>query len=394
MPVTMERLGYVFPRRDRAPVASSAHAYFETIRQRGDAVQAYSFRPADVGTGHDTPNTDPYYSKQLLRPNLGGFLVANTNYHPPTFDTVIDGAKWQSLHYGGDADGVGDTAPTRNLASDMDTSTLTVNLDGAAPAVIYNVNKTIWIDGEVMEIETKSGSTLTVKARGKFGTPITTHTAGTEVKYSMISIAGNDQWRATLPAPMVDGDRYCWTWAFRFDSNWLDVGLTGQKTWQIAETGDVQWWETQTRHEGGAPPAPGWDPATMVAHIGARQYSDVPDDPVEPFANRRHIPPDEWCRVWVEVLMHVGSDALVSMWFSAESDTGAPTLIYDAVPVNTASEANLSRFWVELNFSLETTSQKAADKGWPPMYSWHRNLVLLKPTSIAYRDDVIVRGGY
>ncbi len=353
-------LGYFTPEVH----AVGPNDYFDTIIARGDFWKGYSLRPRA-----GSPLGNPYYEKQLLQKNQGGYASCNScpldvTYSPNT-DTDPnrqDGAKVVIPAF--------DKTPFAALAADVTTAQTVLNLTAFGSFVLPNM--AVKIDNEAMKITAvdRTAQTITV-SRGYLGTVVSTHVANSSA-YININSLGNAPY---LPLGTSDGNTYLFTWDGYWTDSYLNSGLYNHKTFNFLSKSI--WLEPNTNFAGGSVAAvrpPGFNSATDVAAYQMRSYNWVGglsdwsatdgnalgagvtnNEPILPQLNTFIFKPNRWNRFWILIEQRANDYDYMSGWIADEAND--PIKIWDRIPLSvrptTTPAFTIDNFVLEFNTSTD-----------------------------------------
>ena len=369
--------------------AENPHSYFESMVARADHWKSYSLRPRA-----GEPITSPYYEKQLIPRQNGGYAQGNEvplfvtydparDFHP----NAQDAAKALVPEYM--------ALPAGKLAASIgpgDTTITVSNYD----VTYYTNGRHLKIDGEQMKVTSPitPAGTFTV-LRGDRGSSAASHSANT-----MLYASGNSLPNMLmLPLGTTDGNSYFFSW----ESFWPDEnrpargsGLDSYKAFQFVNHGI--WFEARIRFDGGwGPTRPAeFDPSRHVGVMDFRLYNELggpatwspaESDKAAPAVTSRNaaLPhtgtfaalPNTWMRHFVLIEQRGNDYDYVSAWV-ADADRG-PVKLLDRLPISVRAYGqtpdSIAQFWLELDTSKDEIHDRQAGLD---LVSYHRNFVALR----------------
>jgi hypothetical protein len=359
----------VLPPKAAKVQAVGPNDYFDALISRPDFWKGYSLRP-QAGAG----STSPFYEKQLLQRNQGGFADCNScplyiTYNPAqdTDPNRQDAAKVVIPPFSPTA--------TTTLPANMSTTDTTIKFAVTAGTFsLFTIkNKAIKIDNEVMNITgSDSVNQIVTVSRGYLGTIPTNHGLGANIYLTTNSI-GNSVW---LPLATADSNTYFFSWDGYWTDSYLNSGLTNHKTYNFISK--TIWFEPNTNFAGGEVAAvrpPNFNKSTDVAAYQARSYNFLGgnadwsltngrylgpeatgNEPLRPQLNTFIIKPNRWVRFWVKIEQRANDYDYMDGWIADELND--PVQIWSRIPLSVVPDSSppfsIQNFVLEYNTSTDT----------------------------------------
>jgi hypothetical protein len=340
--------------------AGDPHAFFDALATRPDVFKAYSLRPRE---GHSI--TSPYYEKQLLQRDRGGYAHCNVcdlwiTYAPSedrdpeaqdAAKVVIPAFYWRRPDL-----------PVLGAAVSASATTLPITANGFSSA--WRPPHVIKIDDEIMGIV--SGTTTTSVTRGLFGTTPAPHAAGTQVWINTNTVPN----AVRVPVNSTDGHTYLFVWDAYWTNSYMNSGLWNHKTFNLLSSGI--WLEPGSRYDSRLAE---FDPSVHVAELRVRGYGEVGPgvtntQPLEPRVNFM-IKRSVWTRYWVQIEQRAGDYDYMDMWIADETRDAVRT--YTRLPL-IVQGGSIDEFYLEWN----TSTDEHVRGDTRDFVSYVRNVVVLR----------------
>lgn len=337
------------------PIPPGSNAYFEYLLEHTAFWKGLSLRPVN-----GAPITSPYYEKQLLRPNQGGYLNSNSAPIVIAYDNAVDAAKVTVKCFG--------TVGTLGVSmTPTDTRIYPTEVEST-----FTVGRQIRVDSEVMIITQRDPSTTvpwgcTVN-RAQYGTSAASHNAGTSLEASTNSLAN----QLRFPLGATKGNNYWFTWDVLHTTSWLYTGMSSNKTFQFDSYPESIWLEHRIQPGGGtaATKPPGFNSANGdLAGINVRSYNTIGgppvwsdsngnqlgpgvtnNDPVLPINNTFQMYPTRWTRFWSNINLRSNDYDVFNLYMADEVQE--PKLIYSNILISIRPpNYTINQWWIEYNTS-------------------------------------------
>lgn len=337
------------------------HAYFNSLVARTDHWKSYALR--------DQAQIDLY--SEGTTPNQW-----------VTYDPANDAAKVQIPPF--QFSGITVVNPIGPADTQVKLSTINSSITN---------NRSLKLDDEIVTIVRPSGTvivdnTITI-SRGQFGTTPAAHAGGSQALTGTNSLLN----QLRVPLGTEDGHVYFFSWEGKWDSSYVQSGISNHKAFQFsAGPSESIWLEPQTRFAvaGTSNEVDGFDPTQHVGVVQMRSYlatggpavydpsaegflgvGITKNEPIRPMTNEFIIKPNKWLRFFVRIEQH-GNDYDYMDYWVADEDTD-PVRIYTRVPMTVKGNRMIDSFWVEFNTSTDLYRGKLSN-----LVCYVRNVVALK----------------